>query len=675
MVANNPSTDRRHDSPPELERESAAWGVEPAMSAKPDQLPTADTLAETIDFFGNGKGMEPRRGPDVATPSPAPNPTEGRHRYTFGSGARPLEGYTIKRAIGRGGFGEVYYATSDSGKEVALKLITRNLEIERRGVAQCMNLKCQNLLAIHDIKGNDEGDTFVIMEYVAGPNLAQVLADYPEGMPLPEVRAWLRGLVEGVSYLHDHGIVHRDLKPANLFMEEGIVKIGDYGLSKMITSERVSNHSESIGTCHYMAPEISTGKYNKPIDIYAIGVILFEMLNGQVPFDGETVGEVLIKHLTTRPDLSAMPDPYREIVAKALAKDPAHRQSRVLDLLPPGDAPAVHDVRFIGDGRAAAPASAPRPAPRADAAANRPAPPPSDDILRITDEEPILYIGPDTRPPAFARPALLPEAVRRIRRLRDDNRRRIDKRRQQVARSFPVRLIATEPMVPEEPILPPPPLATGRVRVGELAGSLVTAALYAVPAALVGGATMQVDFASRPQDIGFLCGMILVASWAALIGGKFTEGQAIPAQSRRFAQLGVGLLLGVVAQLLAGWLWVDPAPAGQPLVQFRWADADLLPAWLPAVLAYAVYFGLVAFGIDWWTLTDRDRRRRFRVYPVFKAGVVAALPALIFFSPESHPLAIPVVVLTALVVQASAPWHEGAAQYARATRPARRWVA
>ena len=646
------------------------------MSAKPDQLPIADTLAETIDFFGNGKGMEPRRGPDGATPSPSPSPTEGRHRYTFGSGARPLEGYTLKRAIGRGGFGEVYYATSDSGKEVALKLITRNLEIERRGVAQCMNLKCQNLLAIHDIKSNDEGDTFVIMEYVAGPNLAQVLADFPQGMPLPDVRAWLRGLVEGVSYLHDHGIVHRDLKPANLFMEEGIVKIGDYGLSKMITSERVSNHSESIGTCHYMAPEISTGKYNKPIDIYAIGVILFEMIVGQVPFDGETVGEVLIKHLTTRPDLSALPDPYREIIAKALAKDPAHRQSRVLDLLPPGDGPSVHDVRFIGDARGSAPAPAPRPAPRAEAAMPpRQTSRPADDIHRITDEEPIMYIGPDTTPPRTARSTLLPEAVRRIRRLRDENRRRIDNRRRQVSRYFPVRLIATEPMIPEERIIPPPPLATGRTRVGELAGSLVSAAFWAIPAALVGGAALQVDFTNRPQDVGFLFGMIVLASWVALVGGKFTEGCKIPTQSRRIGQFVVGAILGVAAALLSGWLWVDPAPAGRALVQFRWADADLLPAALPGILASAAYFGLVGLGIDWWTLTDRDRRRRFRVFPVVKAGVVAALPALIFFSPETHPLAIPLVLLTAVVVQMSAPWHEGSAKYTRATRPGRRWVA
>ena len=269
---------------------------------------------------------------DPCSPETRPR---GLGRYTFASGSRPLDGYTLKRAIGRGGFGEVYYATSDAGKEVAIKLITRNLEVERRGVVQCMNLKSPHLIGIHDLRTNDEGDTFVIMEYVAGPSLANILEKHPDGLPLDDVRHWLKGLVEGVSYLHDHGIVHRDLKPANLFLEEGVVKIGDYGLSKAITQSREPGHSESVGTCHYMAPEISTGKYHKPIDIYAMGIILYELITGRVPFDGESVGEILMKHLTSRPDLSPLPDPYRSIVGRALAKDPNHRPSRVVELLPP----------------------------------------------------------------------------------------------------------------------------------------------------------------------------------------------------------------------------------------------------------------------------------------------------------------------------------------------------
>src|SRR5262249_42987130 len=287
-----------------------------------------DRMGETIAYEPktSNSGLE---DPSGSSEMPNANYTPQVHgRYTFGSGARPLDGYTIKRAIGRGGFGEVYYATSDSGKEVALKLILRNLDVERRGVMQCMNLKCPNLLTIFDLKTNDAGETFVVMEYVAGPSLASVLKQYPGGMPAAEMRHWLKGLVEGVAYLHDHGIVHRDLKPANLFMEEGIVKIGDYGLAKLITPSQGTEHSESIGTCHYMAPEIGSGKYNKPIDVYAMGIILYELITGRVPFEGETVNEVLMKHLTARPDVSMLPEPYRTIVARALAKDPNQRPSR-----------------------------------------------------------------------------------------------------------------------------------------------------------------------------------------------------------------------------------------------------------------------------------------------------------------------------------------------------------
>jgi eukaryotic-like serine/threonine-protein kinase len=338
-----------------------------------------------------------RAGHDRPTGSsdmPMPTPP-GQNRYTYSSGARPLDGYTIKRAIGRGGFGEVYYATSDSGKEVALKLILRNLDVERRGVVQCMNLKCHNLLQVYDLRSNDAGDAFVIMEYVAGPSLANELAQHPHGLPVVEARAWLKGLVEGVAYLHDHGIVHRDLKPANIFMEEGIVKIGDYGLAKLITPSQGSEHSESIGTCHYMAPEIASGKYHKPIDIYAIGVILYEMLVGRVPFEGETVGEVLMKHLTARPDVSPLPEPYRSIVAKALAKDPNQRPARIYDLLPADDVPRAPGVRFIGDGKNAPLASEPPPAQK-------------DDVFRIDAEDSVFYIGPETRPP---RPPHEPESA------------------------------------------------------------------------------------------------------------------------------------------------------------------------------------------------------------------------------------------------------------------------
>ena len=262
---------------------------------------------------------------------PATEPSDGSHasivgqRFAYAGGSRPLDGYTIKRGIGHGGFGEVYFATSDAGKEVALKLIRRSLDIELRGIKQCINLKHPNLLSIFDIKEDAGGDNWVVMEYVAGQCLDDVIADHPRGMPVDKALAWLFGIAAGVSYLHDHGIVHRDLKPGNIFSDEGRVEIGDYGLSKFISCSRRSGHTESVGTVHYMAPEVANGRYGKEIDVYALGIMLFEMLTGSVPFEGESVGEVLMKHLTAKPDVSGLAEPYRSVVARALEKDPEKR--------------------------------------------------------------------------------------------------------------------------------------------------------------------------------------------------------------------------------------------------------------------------------------------------------------------------------------------------------------
>src|SRR5688500_13676956 len=158
------------------------------------------------------------------------------------------------------------------------------------------------------------------MEFVSGECLEDAISRCPEGMPLPEVQAWMHGIAAGVAYLHDHGIVHRDLKPGNIFSDVGLVKIGDYWLSNFISASRGSGQTESVGNVHYMAPEVANGRYGKEIDIYALGIILYEMLTGHVPFEGESVGEVLMKHLTATPDVSRLQEPYRSVVARALVK-------------------------------------------------------------------------------------------------------------------------------------------------------------------------------------------------------------------------------------------------------------------------------------------------------------------------------------------------------------------
>src|SRR5260370_22638225 len=176
-------------------------------------------------------------------------------KFTYSSAQRVLDGYTLKRGIGRGGFGEVYFAISDGGKEVALKLVRGDQNIELRGVAQCLNLKHPNLLALYDLRRDAQGDNWVVMEYVSGEPLNVVLQRHPQGLPRELAREWFLGLARAVGYLHDHGIVHRDLKPANVFVENGQVKVGDYGLSKSLTASHRSANTQSVGTVHYMAPE------------------------------------------------------------------------------------------------------------------------------------------------------------------------------------------------------------------------------------------------------------------------------------------------------------------------------------------------------------------------------------------------------------------------------------
>lgn len=254
-------------------------------------------------------------------------------KFTYSSGQKPLDGYTIKRGVGRGGFGEVYYAVSDGGKEVALKLVRGNLDVEMRGMAQCLNLKHPNLVGLYDLRTDSQGEHWVVMEYVAGEPLGAVLNRHPQGLGHDLAREWFLALARAVAYLHDHGIVHRDLKPGNVFLENGIVKVGDYGLCKFISGSHRSAQTESVGTVHYMAPEISTGNYGKQIDIYALGILLYEMLTGRVPFDGESAGEILMKHLTSPPDLTGLPAEYEPIVARALAKNPAQRYATVPELI------------------------------------------------------------------------------------------------------------------------------------------------------------------------------------------------------------------------------------------------------------------------------------------------------------------------------------------------------
>lgn len=245
--------------------------------------------------------------------------------YQYQQGDRPIEGYTIQYALGRGGFGEVYFALSDAGREVALKVVQHFEDIELRGIHHCMNLKSANLVTIFDVRFAADGTPWVIMEYVAGPSLREIIDESPQGLGTQRTAFLFRELAKGIAYLHNAGVVHRDLKPHNVFFEDGTVKIGDYSLSKLMTTSHRSGHTMTVGSVHYMAPEIGMGRYDKRVDIYALGVMLYEMLRGVPPYTGESMGEVLMKHLSSEPDVTAVPEPFASAIRKSMRRDPAER--------------------------------------------------------------------------------------------------------------------------------------------------------------------------------------------------------------------------------------------------------------------------------------------------------------------------------------------------------------
>ena len=242
--------------------------------------------------------------------------------------------YEIVSPIGRGGMGEVWKARDTRlNRDVAIKTsrvgFSGRFQKEAQAIAA---LNHPNICTLYDV-----GPDYLVMEFIEGPTLAERIAQGPA--PLDEAMEIARQIGDALEAAHDKSIVHRDLKPANIKIRpDGSVKVLDFGLARAGEASEVTGDSPTLmtvgtqsgmilGTAGYMSPEQARGQVvDKRADIWAFGVVLYEMLTAKRLFDGPTVSDSLAAILTKEPDLSAVPLKTRVLLRRCLEKDPRRRR-------------------------------------------------------------------------------------------------------------------------------------------------------------------------------------------------------------------------------------------------------------------------------------------------------------------------------------------------------------
>src|SRR5437660_5158759 len=245
--------------------------------------------------------------------------------------------YRIMRKLGAGGMANVYLAEDQElGRRVAIKLLNDRhagddqfIERFRREAKNAAGLSHPNIVSIYD-RGEAQGTYYIAMEYLDGTTLKELIVTRGQ-TPISVAIDYARQILAAVRFAHRHGIVHRDIKPHNVLVDaEGRLKVTDFGIARAGASQ-MTEAGSIIGTAQYLSPEQAKGApVDQTSDLYSIGVVLYELLTGVVPFTGATPVEIAMKHLSSPPEPPSakradVPRDLDMVVMRALAKEPSER--------------------------------------------------------------------------------------------------------------------------------------------------------------------------------------------------------------------------------------------------------------------------------------------------------------------------------------------------------------
>lgn len=246
--------------------------------------------------------------------------------------------YEIVKSIGEGGMANVYLANDKIlDRKVAIKVLRGDLSADEKFVRRFQrealsvsNLSHPNIVEVYDV-GEEDGQYYIVMEYIEGKTLKQLL-NKRESLTLTEVIDIMTQLTDGIAHAHESYIIHRDIKPQNIMIEDdGKIKITDFGIAMALNATQITQTNSVMGSVHYLPPEQASGKgATIKGDIYSLGILMYELLTGTVPFKGDNAVEIALKHMkdkipSVRKQNPAIPQSVENIILKAAAKNPRNR--------------------------------------------------------------------------------------------------------------------------------------------------------------------------------------------------------------------------------------------------------------------------------------------------------------------------------------------------------------